>query len=283
MTLRTHHWFGASIFALCLHITIAFAFFSSPRPSEGARDKGTNGLEVSIQMVAATVGAEAQKEIIKEPEPEPEPEPKPESEPEPKPVPEPEPEPEPEPIDDAAVETVRQPEPKKIVKQVDEPRIKPAPPQPKPKAKPTPKPIKKVKKKKVEPPQKKIVALASQGASTNAPKANRMDQRNQSGGGEIVGQVVPNYKTTLGRWLAKYKTYPKKARRRRQEGTVHLTFTMNAQGYVTDYKITKQSGHKSLDQETKKMLKRAQPLPKFPPELNADSLTLTIPVLFALR
>ncbi|NVK18450.1 MAG: energy transducer TonB [Methylocystaceae bacterium] len=263
MTLRAHHWVFACMLAFGLHIAMAFALFYSSAPNEGARDKGTHGLEVSIKMVAAAMGAEAQEEIIQEPKLEPE-----------QKVEEPK---EPEPIEKEAVETIVQPKPKKVVEQVRKPLIKPSPPQTKPE--PNPKQV----KKQTEPARQKTVAVDSTGTAKQAPKANRTDKRTQSGGGQIIGQIIPSYKTTLGRWLAQYKTYPKKARRRNQEGVVHLSFTLNAKGYVTSYKIIKSAGHESLDEETIKMLERAQPLPKFPPEITDEHLTLTVPIQFALR
>jgi len=269
MSLRAHHWFAGLLLAVSFHAALGFALFYSPRPIEGARDKGAHGLEVSIQMVAAAVGAEAQEEVQKEPEPEPEPEPVTQ-------VPEVK-EPDPEPIDETAVETMVQPIPVQKVVQQRKPLIKPKPPALKPK------PIKKHVKEQTEPVRKKIVAVKSSGTSRKAPLANRTDKQNQAGGGQIVGQVIPSYKTTLGRWLAQYKTYPKKARRRNQEGTVILQFTLNKEGIVTAHTIQKSSGHKSLDKETAKMLERAQPLPKIPSELGVNSLTLTLPIQFALR
>lgn len=262
MSLRAHHWFAGLLLAFAFHAALGFALFYSPRPTEGARDKGAHGLEISIQMVAAAVGAEAQEEVQKEPEPDPKPKPEP--------VIQVTKEKKPELIDETAVETIVQTTPVKKVIEHRKPLIKP-------------KPIKKQVKEQTKPTRKKIVAVKSSGAAPKAPLANRTDKQNQAGGGQIVGQVIPSYKTTLGRWLAQYKTYPKKARRRNQEGTVILQFTLNKEGIVTAHIIQKSSGHKSLDKETAKMLERAQPLPKIPSELGVNSLTLTLPIQFALR
>ena len=84
-------------------------------------------------------------------------------------------------------------------------------------------------------------------------------------------------------WLERNKTYPKEARRMRQQGVVNLYFRVTRDGRVLAHDIRKSSGHKLLDGEAEAMLKRAQPLPKFPDGMKGGYLDVVVPVLFSLR
>jgi periplasmic protein TonB len=43
------------------------------------------------------------------------------------------------------------------------------------------------------------------------------------------------------------------------------------------------SGHADLDEEVLALIRRADPLPPFPPDLAQDRLELVVPVQFSLR
>ena len=284
--LKTYHWFGAVAFAFFIHATLAYVFFYDKKPVSGAMAEGVGGLEISISMIAAAQGAEAQTEVKETPQPVEEPEIK-EPEVVEKPI-----EPEPAPIIEEEIVETPEPEPVEQMAEITpvsepKPRVKPvvnAPEKPTLKKKVTQKPIspKPAPVKTQEPARPKQLANLSQGSTQKAPKANRMDTTTHAGGG-VVGNVRPDYITKLRYWLEKHKTYPRKAKRRRQEGVVILSFTINRDGRISNYRIKQPSGYKALDQETLAMLERAQPLPEFPMEMKEDKLHLTLPVQFALR
>ena len=102
-------------------------------------------------------------------------------------------------------------------------------------------------------------------------------------GGGPVGNPAPDYMNRLRYWLERNKTYPKKARRLRQQGIVHLYFRVTRDGRVLRHEIRKSSGHPLLDAETDAMLQRAQPLPKFPDGMTGGYLDVVVPVVFSLR
>jgi periplasmic protein TonB len=83
--------------------------------------------------------------------------------------------------------------------------------------------------------------------------------------------------------LNRHKRYPESARMRRQEGVVSLRFTMDKVGHVLAFAIAKTSGSAALDREAEDLLKRAEPLPAFPPAFGRDTLDLIVPVEFFLR
>jgi protein TonB len=102
-------------------------------------------------------------------------------------------------------------------------------------------------------------------------------------GGSGGDASAKNYYGRLATWLARHKRYPAQARRLGQEGTVKVTFTISQSGRVLSKRITQSGGHALLDREVEAMLERASPLPRIPSSLGRSSLTITLPVAFALR
>ena len=95
--------------------------------------------------------------------------------------------------------------------------------------------------------------------------------------------IRDSYMAQLQAWLERHKEYPRRAKLRRQEGTVLLYFVMNREGRVLEYRIRQRSGHASLDRAVEEMIERAQPLPKMPQEMRQARLELVVPVQFFLR
>ena len=62
-----------------------------------------------------------------------------------------------------------------------------------------------------------------------------------------------------------------------------LSFTVSRTGGVLSARLAKSSGSSALDGETMAMIRRAQPLPSFPPEMTQSSASFTVPVRFFIR
>lgn len=86
----------------------------------------------------------------------------------------------------------------------------------------------------------------------------------------------------LGR-LEQFRRYPAAARRSRQEGICYVRFTIDRQGRVLAASLERSSGHEPLDREAVALVGRADPFPAPPPELEGNTVTLTVPVEFFLR
>ena len=82
----------------------------------------------------------------------------------------------------------------------------------------------------------------------------------------------------VGARLQQQKRYPTGADGR--HGTVMLRFQVDREGAVVSRGIVRSSGVPALDQEVLAMLKRAQPMPAFFPEMKQSQMTLTVPVEF---
>ena len=192
----------------------------------------------------------------------------------PPPPPEPEPEPEPE------LEKIEEPPPKK-------PEVvlpQPPPPKPRMKRKPPPEPVREVEPRKEPEPKPQPPAPATtappSAPATPAPVA-AAPQPSASSVQSL--NAIQTWRSLLLAHLERHKRYPRRARWRRQEGVVHLRFTMDREGHVLAAQIARSSGHDTLDEEVLALIRRAQPLPKPPSELPGESLEFVVPVQFFLR
>ena len=92
----------------------------------------------------------------------------------------------------------------------------------------------------------------------------------------------PGYYQLILEKLERLKKYPSRARRRGQQGTVVLSFTLNRDGSLKHYEITKSSGVKSLDLAVKKLIRRAT-FPAIPKNISSDTLEVSVPISFSLQ
>ncbi len=105
----------------------------------------------------------------------------------------------------------------------------------------------------------------------------------RSSGMEAMASVLPSYRQRLAAHLQRYKQYPAELRAAGIRGTSRLTFTVNRSGRVLSSRLSGSSGNAGLDAETMAMIRRAQPLPPFPPEITVSSMSFTVPVQFSVR
>ena len=92
-----------------------------------------------------------------------------------------------------------------------------------------------------------------------------------------------NYMGMLSAHLQRFKQYPPAARAAGEQGVAMLSFKVARKGQASGGRIAKSSGSAALDAETLAMLRRAQPLPSFPPVMTQGSLSFNAPVRFSLR
>lgn len=263
--IKSKHWFYATSIALLLHLT-AFVVWASVN-DEGAKAPGELGVEIDLGMLGdlgeATETLEA-AEISAPPEAE---TPKEEVIEKPDPLPKPDIQPD-------------------IVKQTADVQLKSKKEPPKPK-----KVVAKVEPKKVELKQAKVSekSVSQETSLISTTGQNQQAQTKVSTGrGDTLsngGQVGahPSYISVLVAKLAKHKRYPLSSRRANEEGVVTLQFVLDKTGRVLSSSIKQSSGFKKLDDAVLKMLRMAQPLPAFSPEMQQESLAITLPIAFHLK
>ena len=82
--------------------------------------------------------------------------------------------------------------------------------------------------------------------------------------------------------LENTKQYPRRALRRRVEGTALLSLEIARTGEVLKFSLERSSGSDILDQEVREMVERARPFPPFPPELTKSEVAFSVPVQFQM-
>jgi periplasmic protein TonB len=96
-------------------------------------------------------------------------------------------------------------------------------------------------------------------------------------------RIDPSWESLLLKHLQEFKSYPREARRRDEQGVVLLAFSIDRNGHVVSRRIVQSSGHPDLDAEVLSLIERAQPMPAFPPSMTEAQLSLTVPIRFSLR
>ncbi len=148
-----------------------------------------------------------------------------------------------------------------------------------------PKPAREKARTEAPPPAKR--SQQAQDASKQAVEAqarvapsNRNAAR-QTASGLFSASVSPaRWQSRLMAHLERRKRYPAGARARREEGTVHVRFSIDAAGNVQSVSLARSSGHPELDEEVLSLVRRASPVPAPPP--GADR-TIAAPVRFSVR
>ena len=201
-------------------------------------------------------------------------EPPPEPEPVPEPVPEPiEPPPEPllepvepvvEPPEEIIPDIVEAPEPAVVAPlpvvasaSIQERRKRP---------KPAPKP-----------PAQQATPRTAAPPPSEAPRAQAAVSAQLAAAQQAAPSVSPaRWQSKLMSHLNRRKQYPRSAQSRREEGVVHLTFSIDGAGNVLSSGIARSSGFADLDQAVLTMIARASPVPAPPAEMAGRSLTIPI-------
>ncbi|MFP1681153.1 energy transducer TonB [Alloalcanivorax sp. C16-1] len=224
------------------------------------------GVEQAVTLSLAQKPTTDTVSTAPQPAPEPKPAPKPEPKPEPKPKPKPKPEPKPE------------PKPKPKPKPKPEPKPEPVPePQPQPRPEPAPAP--------------QPAAPADQVDEQTRTASGQQQPQGQKGRAGDPGKGVHrsgDHDNLLNRYLAKVrdtieynKEYPARARMRRQQGVVEVSFQLNGDGRALDVTLKSSSDSRILDQQSLELVRRLR-FPEPPPELAGEPISVTVPIHYTL-
>lgn len=301
MTPGSHHWGVAALLALAIH-GAALGWWLRVDRSEGARDLGTDGLQVSVglagsyveparilkptavaaseslpeQVAAEQVAAEHETAEHETPEHE---------------MPVQETSVDEAPAEEAPAERVAVAEPATLPPSPQQTRpqvaVEPAAaPRPAPevtaKRRPAPKPDAPAKTQPqaapMPPPQ--VDDTKNDDRSRSSVLATGSGQRVETGGNPAARQ---SYLAEVLAQIARHKRYPREARHDGVTGVVSVTFTILANGTVDTEQVSGSSGDHRLDQAALAMLSRASPFPPIPRNLGMPTLELTLPVEFSLN
>jgi TonB family protein len=70
--------------------------------------------------------------------------------------------------------------------------------------------------------------------------------------------------------------YPQEARKRKLEGRLAALFSLNREGALTRFDITKSSSHEVLDREAERAVRSAAPFPPFPSTVTVSRLNINV-------
>lgn len=91
-----------------------------------------------------------------------------------------------------------------------------------------------------------------------------------------------SYTQELINTIRKYQSYPKKALAAGEEGNVTALVTIDRDGEIVEYEITERAASRTLNREVLRMIRRAAPFPKIPPELEMEQFEFEVPMNFKL-
>lgn len=83
-------------------------------------------------------------------------------------------------------------------------------------------------------------------------------------------------------WLVRHRSYPDEAKRRKQQGVVHVKFTIDRDGQVLAARVEKSPGIAALDAAALQVLQHASPVPPMPASMRMSKLTITLPIEYSL-
>jgi protein TonB len=142
-----------------------------------------------------------------------------------------------------------------------------------------------VKPKPVRPEVKKKPSEAPAAPRTTAAPRADLQARAASAAaaGAAAAAALPSYRDRLAAHLQRFKEYPSEAKAAGRTGVATISFTVSRNGQVLSSRLSGSSGVPALDAETMAMIRRAQPLPAFPPEITQASMSFNVPIRYSLN
>ena len=122
---------------------------------------------------------------------------------------------------------------------------------------------------------------AEQVTAVTKPRQRAQAPSSAAGGISRGGSAADaNYHGRVAAHLARHKRFPSDARRRGARGSAGIDFSIDGRGRVTIVRITRSSGHASLDRAAEAMVWRASPFPA-PPDGRPHRFS--VPVSYSVR
>lgn len=240
----------------------ALLIWIMPLDSEGAIAEGQEGLQVSVGLVGSFIATpeKNEKSPVEAPRPE-------------QTI-----------AEETREQTISQLEPESKSEPKPEPESKPEPkPVPKPAPNPEPKPAEKQQPQPESAPARSEAPSESEQQSEpsqSQTRATGVGKRVETGGNPAVRQ---SYLARVMARVARFKRYPRSARKDGVTGVVLVKFIIRKSGKVESAEVINSSGDSRLDREAVEMLVRASPFASVPDDLSSSHLELTLPVEFSLN
>jgi protein TonB len=95
-------------------------------------------------------------------------------------------------------------------------------------------------------------------------------------------QIEQQYSLHLRDLISRKKKYPKKAKRKRQQGTVIIAFTIYSDGHIQNISIKQSSGSQLLDRNAISTIQQLSGKVPFPDKIDRQQWTFTLPLVYRL-
>lgn len=93
---------------------------------------------------------------------------------------------------------------------------------------------------------------------------------------------VLTYNDAVKQLIERKKEYPPNARKRKIEGEISVSFTINRKGVINSLEIKRSSGYDILDQAALSTVKDASPFPEFDSSIKEDEIELNVVLVYKL-
>ncbi|MBT8439804.1 MAG: energy transducer TonB, partial [Gammaproteobacteria bacterium] len=100
--------------------------------------------------------------------------------------------------------------------------------------------------------------------------------------GILNKKLVEQYKLDLLRAIEANKKYPKRAKKRRQQGLVKVGFVIKGNGKITNVCVIESSGYKMLDQAAMAAVSAVNHFKPIPQGIYRDNWEFVVPVEYQL-
>lgn len=125
-----------------------------------------------------------------------------------------------------------------------------------------------------------VESLELEQANDAIEVAEQMTAPEMTYSAEQVAAAQASWQSRLMSYLANAKKYPRMSKKKKEQGTVVVHFTMNRLGEVISVNIKQATPFKALNQEALDLIKRASPLPEPPEEFSGEEIQLAVPIEF---
>ncbi|WP_168203104.1 energy transducer TonB [Marinobacter fonticola] len=92
-----------------------------------------------------------------------------------------------------------------------------------------------------------------------------------------------SYLASLNRHLAQKYEYPRRAKRRNQEGTPVVHFEFDRQGNLIALSLSEGTRYRLLDEAALEIIRNSEPLPEVPESMKGESFSFSLPIRYELR
>ncbi|MGH1356033.1 MAG: TonB family protein [Thalassovita sp.] len=123
-------------------------------------------------------------------------------------------------------------------------------------------------------------------ASVSGQDAPQVAEKAQAQSEGLTAQdkaQIEDWQKSVVLTIAKAKSYPPAARKKRIEGTVKILFTLDGYGALIDAQVQDSSGHTVLDQAALDTLRKIAKFPTPPAVLQLEAFTLLVPLSYGIR